>query len=99
MDPDRESLGREVERKQPPGQAIVAVVDQSRLGGGGERTLPEARQGEDLAGAQTPGATDVAECLQLGVFAGLSHEEARQPQPESGVGQAEEEGPGRSPHS
>ena len=90
----------EVEGEQPPGQAVVEVVDQPGLGARRQRPVPKGGEREDLLGGQADFVAafgGVVGGLVAGVAPGLTHEEGGQAESERGVGHAEEERFGAQP--
>ncbi len=105
-DPADGQAGRgEQDREQPPGEAVVEVVDQPGLAGRGQGRFLEAGLDEHLPVGElvvqvvvaSVGAGDVADGLETRVFAGLLHGEGGQSQTESREGDAEQEGRGPQP--
>ena len=92
---DREAGVGEEDREQPPGEAVVEVVDEPGLRRRRQRLLPERGEGEDLAGGElvVEGVVggDVVGGFVAGVVVGLADEQGRDPESEAGVGEAEEE--------
>ena len=83
-----------VDRQQPPGEAVVEVVHEPGLAGGGERRLAEAREREHPARrepAREVLAAGMGGRLVAGVAAGLADEDRRQAQAEARVGEPEQE--------
>ena len=90
----------EEDREQPPGEAVVEVVDQPGLRARRQRPVPEGGEREDLPGGQVAwwrAFGGVVGGLVAGVAAGLAHEERGQAEAERGVGDAEEERLGAQP--
>jgi hypothetical protein len=79
----------EQDGEQAPGDAVVEVVDQAGLAGGGQGRLGEAGQPGDLAGAQVAaqviGGGPVSRGLVPGVAAGFPDRGRGQPQAEGRV--------------
>lgn len=74
----------EVERKEPPGHAVVQVVDPPRLAHGEARADPPAGQQQNLAEGRLRcgfGAWSPLLCFDGGVPARLADEEEREQQP------------------
>src|SRR5439155_19706136 len=90
---ERESGGREQQREQAPGQAVVEVVDHAGLRGRRQRRLPVRDERGDAAGRQvrTVCTGGVITGLVPGVSTGLADEERRETEAEGGVGEGEQE--------
>jgi hypothetical protein len=109
-DGDQQPDGAEVEpaegeehREQPPGHALVEVVDQPRLAGRRQGPVAPGREREHLPlrSGRRRGrrwvADDVVGDLVGDVAGGLAHEHAGEPEPERGEREPEEERGGAQP--
>src|SRR6266540_2864592 len=97
----REAGGGEQDREEAPGEAVVEVVDHTRLAGRGQGGFAEADQGENLTGGQPAvmraGGGDAGGGLVVGVPARLAYGQRGQAEAERGVGGGEQERGGPQP--